>query len=48
MDALTQLFEGKKHQPKDDNEDPYEECEASILKVHSLLLLESELDQGTH
>jgi hypothetical protein len=28
MDALTRLFEGKKHQHKYDIEDPDEECEA--------------------
>jgi hypothetical protein len=48
MDALTGLFEGKKHQPKDDIEDPGEECEASRFRVHSLLIIESGPDQGTY
>jgi hypothetical protein len=46
-EALNRLFEGKKHQQKDGVDDLDEECEASRFGVHSLLLLESEPDQGT-
>jgi hypothetical protein len=38
----------KQHQLKDDSENSVEECEDAKLKIHSLLLLKSESNQGVY
>ena len=38
FDALTTLFEGKKHQSNDDIEELVEECEDTKLRDHAILL----------
>ena len=47
FDALTKLFEGEEHKPKDDSEKPTEECEDSKCRNNPVLHHKSFSDQGT-
>ena len=47
FDALIKLFEGKNIKPKDDLEEPVEECKDPKCADHTVILHKGLLDQRT-